>query len=267
LEDKQKQNMNIREFQGQVAKQGLAKNNRWVCSIFPPSGLTASGRALSNVLTRGGNRINVNLPGLDTLDQGVALLNNLRVDTGSIQVGNNFAIPTLGYALTGMAGKISALNLFTASCSIPTRDMNTQQWTEYGEARNLGGTHTHSDLTIEYYCSEDLRERLFFEQWQDIVFNPISKQYGYYRDYTSRIVVTKYDSSWQNRTAEYTMFEAFPSSVSAIEMTSDAAGDVVKLQVAFKYRNYEITGPGLFDKATGNIRERINSASQRIAIF
>ena len=259
--------MNIKEFQGQVSKQGLAKNNRWVCTIFPPSGLTATGRALSNVLSRGGNKINVNLPGLDSLDQGVALLNNLKIDAGPIQVGSNFSIPTLGYALTGMGGKIAALNLFTSSCSIPSRDMNTQQWAEWGEMRNLGGTHTHSDVTIEYYCSEDLRERQFFEQWQDLIFNPSSKQYGYYKDYVSRIVIAKYDTSWSKKTAEYTLFEAFPSSVSAIEMTSDAAGDVMKLQVSFKYRNYEITGPGLFDKATGKIQDKINSVAQKIAIF
>lgn len=259
--------MNIREFQGQVSKQGLAKNNRWICTIYPPSGLTASGRALSNVLSRGGNQINVNLPGLDSIDAGVEMLNRMRVDLGPVQIGNNLAIPTLGYALTGMAGKIASLNMFASSCSIPSRDVNTQQWSEWGEARNLGGTHAHSDVTVEYYCSEDLRERLFFEQWQDIIFNPISKQYGFYKDYISRIEIAKYDSSWKKKTAVYTLFEAYPASISAMEMTHDAAGDVMKLSISFKYRNYEITGPNRLENATGNIREKLQNASQRFAIL
>lgn len=229
--------MNLQQFKGQVSSQGIARTNRWVCRVFPPSGLTSTGNALSNALSTGGNRFNVNLPGLDAIDAGVAALNNLNVDLGPVNVGSNFGIPTLGYALTNMGGKLEAINLFCQSCSIPSRDMTNLEFSEYGELRSLGVMHTHGDVTIGYYCSEDLRERLFFEQWQDAIWNPITYNHGYYNTYTARIEIVKYDASWQNETAIYRLDEAYPTNIGALEL-SHAEG-LSELSITFKYRKYE----------------------------
>lgn len=258
--------MNIKQFVSQVSQQGLARQNRWVCTVYPPSGLTSTGRSLSNVLSKGGSRVNVNLPGLDAADAAVGVLNDLKVDLGPVQVENNLSIPTLGYVLTNMGGKMQALNLFTHACSIPQRDITTQEWSDYGERRKIGIIQTHGDLSIEYFCSEDLRERQFFEQWQDLIFNPVTKQHSYYKDYISRIEIAKYDASWKKKTVVYRFNEAYPSTVGALEMNSDA-GDVLKLQVTFKYYNYEISGPGLLDKFKDKVQDKITDVSKKIAIF
>lgn len=234
--------MNLDKFKDQVSRQGLARSNRWVARIYPPSGLTASGTALSNALSQGGNKINLNLPGLDLADQAQQVLRNLNIDLGPIQVQNNFAIPTLGYVLTNMGSKLEALNLFTAACSLPSRDIQNVEFREYGEARYLGVQHTHSDFTITYYCSEDLRERKFFEQWQDLIFNPRTKKHAFYKDYISRMEVIKYDASWQNIQAVYRFNEVYPTNIAAMELDQNEQS-VLQLQVTFKYRNYEIIGP------------------------
>jgi len=229
--------VNLEQFKNQVSSQGLARQNRWVCRVYPPSGLTSTGNALSNALSQGGNRINVNLPGLDAIDAGVAALNNLNLDLGPVQVGTNFAIPTLGYALTNMGSKLEALNLFCQSCSIPDRDINNSDFVEYGELRSLGVMHTYSDVALTYYCSEDLRERLFFEQWQDVIWNPRNSQHGYYSSYTSRVEIIKYSADWKRQEAAYRLVEAYPTNVGAIEL-SHAEG-LCELQIQFKFRKWE----------------------------
>ena len=175
---------------------------------------------------------------LDAIDAGVEALNNLNLDLGPVQVGTNFAIPTVGYALTNMGSKLEALNLFCQSCSIPGRDIDNSEWREYGELRSLGVMHTHSDISVTYYCSEDLREKLFFEQWQDIIWNPRSYQHGYYNSYISRIEVLKYDTSWRNNTATYRFEECYPTNVGEISLNQQEAG-LIELAITFKYRKYE----------------------------
>lgn len=229
--------MNLDAFQDQVKRQGLARSNRWVIQIQPPSGLSGTNKLLSNFISSGGNRINVNLPGLDAIDRGVAALNDLNVDLGPVNVGTNFSVPTLGAVLTNQGKANEALNLFCNSCTIPSRDMSNLNWSEYGEERALGVKHQHQDVDISYYMSEDMRERAFFEDWQDLIFNSRTKQHGYYRDYVSRIDIIKYDAGWQNQTAIYRLKEVYPTTVAGTELSMETG--LAQLQVTFKMRNYE----------------------------
>lgn len=229
--------MNLKQFQDQISKQGLARQNRWIVQVQPPSGLNGTNKLLSNFLSSGGNRINVNLPGLDTIDAGVNALNNIGVDLGGVNVGTNFSVPTLGAVLTNQGKADEALNLFCNTCSIPSRDIENLEWSYWGETRKLGVNHQHQDVDLTYYMSEDMRERAFFENWQDLIFNSRTKQHGYYKDYTSRIDIIKYDAGWQKETAKYRLHEVYPTNVGANELSHETG--LALLNVTFKIRNYE----------------------------
>lgn len=229
--------MSLQKFQAKINEQGLARANKYVARIFPPRGLTSTGNILSGLFPTGSN-VNVNLPGVDLLDTAVQQINNLSVDLGPVNVGKNFGIPTLGYALSGMGEKIDCLNLFCAAANIPARDIESFQGQQYGEAREIGVRHIHSDLTLTYYCSEDLREKLFFENWQNLIFNPFNKQHGYYEDYTSRVEVLTYDYSMREIKSSYRFLEAWPTNVGALSFDTGTS-DILRLDIAFKFRNYE----------------------------
>lgn len=229
--------MNLTEFRATVNKQGIARNNRWLCRIYPPRGLTSSGNILSNLLSRGGLKVNVNLPGLDALDSAVNSINDV-LDVGNTLLNTNLELPTLGGLLTNQKGKTQALNLFCESCQLPTRDIYSTEYRDYGEPRQIGIRHQHGDLSVVYYSSEDLRERRFFEQWQDLIFNPSSKQHSYYSNYISRMEISQYNQSWSKETAEYRFNEVYPTNVGVQELQS-AEADLLRLTITFKYLNYE----------------------------
>jgi len=229
--------MNIGEFKANVSSQGLARNNRWQSIIYPPKGLTSTGNILSNLLSKGPLKTNINLPGLDSLDNAVNGINNI-LDVGNTFLGTNLEVPTLGGLLTNQRGKTEALSLFCESCQIPGRDILSTEYRDYGEARQYGIRHQHGDLTVVYYSSEDLRERRFFENWQDLIFNPSSKRHSYYQDYTSRIEIIKYNQSWSKEVAEYRFNEVYPTNVGVQELVS-TEGDLLRLTITFKYHNYE----------------------------
>ena len=229
--------MNLGEFKATVSRQGLARNNRWMARIYPPRGLTSTGNALSSILSKGPLKVNVNLPGLDSLDNAVNGINSI-LDVGNTFLGTNLEVPTLGGLLTNQKSKTEALNLFCEACQIPARDILSTEYRDYGEPRQIGIRHQHGDLTVIYYSSEDLRERRFFENWQDLIFNPSSKRHSYYSDYASRMEISKYNQSWSEEVAEYRFHEVYPTNVGVQELQS-AEGDLLRLTITFKYHNYE----------------------------
>tara|TARA_E500000318_G_scaffold15603_2_gene16033 strand:- start:30063 stop:30764 length:702 start_codon:yes stop_codon:yes gene_type:complete len=228
---------NVAEMTSRLSTQGIARDNRWLCRIYPPPGLTNTNKTLSNLISRGPLRVNVNLPGLDALDAAAGQLNNV-LDTANSVIGTDLQLPTLGAVLTNMNGTLSALNLFCANAQIPGRDIFSTEYRDYGEPRQIGIRHQHGDLTLTYYSSEDLRERSFFENWQDLIFNPKFKQHAYYKEYAGRMEISKYNQSWSREMAEYRFNEVYPTNVGVQELQS-AEGDLLRLNMTFKYYNYE----------------------------
>ena len=229
--------MNIGEMKSKLTTQGVARDNRWLCRIYPPPGLSNTNRTLSNLISRGPLRVNVNLPGLDNLDAAAGQINEV-LDVANGVIGTNIQLPTIGGVLSNLNGTLSSLNLFCANAQIPGRDIFSTEYRDYGEPRQIGIRHQHSDLTLVYYSSEDLRERAFFENWQDLIFNPKAKQHAYYKEYAGRMEVSKYDQSWSKETAEYRFNEVYPTNVGVQELQSDQ-GDLLRLTMTFKYYNYE----------------------------
>ena len=228
---------NLTEFLSQVNQQGLARSNRWIVRVYPPRGLTATGNAISNILNKGGNKLSINLPVLDSVDRLSRTLEDLKLDLGPVSVGHSKNVPTLGYVLSGMKKDMQQLTLFANACQLPGRQINSVAHEIFGERREIGYGHVHETMSIQYYCSEDLREKLFFEQWQDLIFNPNSKQRGYYDDYTSEIEVIKCNANWKPE-ATYKFYEAYPMGMSALELTS-GEGDLNQININFSYRYYE----------------------------
>lgn len=230
--------LQLQEFQSRVFGQnGLARANKWVATVYPPRGITATGNALGNLLS-GGNKVNINLPIFDAVDSAVDQLNNLNIDLGNINVGTNFAIPTLGYALANLNDRDRTLNLFCAGVTTPSRDVEQFTWKEYGEVRAHGFNHVYDDLILEYYCSNDLREKRFFEQWTDLIFSNTSGAVAYYEDFVSRVDVAQYNWQFTRKTAEYRFYEAWPVSVSGFTYTHDNS-EFLKLQISMRFRKFE----------------------------
>jgi len=226
--------MNIGDMKARLSSQGIARNNRWIATVFPPRGLTTAGAAISDLL---GGQVNVNVPGLDLIDSGVDAINQVLEIPNSI-LNTNFDIPTLGSYLNNTRGNVESLTMFCENAQFPGRDILSSAFRIHGEQREIGIRHQHGDLTISYYCSEDLFERKFFEQWQNVIFNPFTKQHGYYDDYIGSVEISKYNQSWKKETAAYKMSEVYPTNVGVQELTS-SQGDLLRLNITFKYYNYE----------------------------
>lgn len=213
-------------------RMGLARNTRWTCEVFPPKGLSAAKTTLDT------GKSTINVPGLDALDDAIRKVNNAKLDFAGIKLQSNLGLPTLGYKINKTGTMMDAINLYCQSVVLPEREVLTSEWREHGESRSFGIVHSHKPVTITYFCSEDMRERLFFEQWQDIIFNSGSKRRGFYDEYISTIEISKYNASWTDMTSRYRFNEAYPINIAAQTLVYEGTS-ILRLDVTFKYRNYE----------------------------
>ena len=78
--------MNIGDMKARLSNQGIARNNRWTATVFPPRGLTSAGNAISNLL---GGAVTVNVPGLDAIDSSISAINQVLEIPNSI-INTNF---------------------------------------------------------------------------------------------------------------------------------------------------------------------------------
>lgn len=201
--------MTLQRFRTELFTQaGLARSNKWSIAISPPRGITALGQALDSIF-------------------------NSNNDTE----GNQIA-PTFDGAIERSNDLLTHINLYASSVELPGRDIVTLEGQQYGQARAMGFNHQHADTNIEFYSSEDLRERLFFEQWQESIFNWRNGNVGYYDEYASSIIIQKLDYTGKTIEAQYKLQGCYPTNVGTQAMSHDN-GEPLRLNVTFKTHYYE----------------------------
>jgi len=250
--------VSLQEFKTSVyADSGLARANKYVVNVFLPNAKTAQGSGLIGTLFKNmpstpfsqpGSSF-INIPGFFTGSQGVNVdvaqpLRNALANKNFVNSVSKLGRPISGFVFQNVIGRGRQLTLYCSGAELPSRDVEATELYLYGESRQVGYRHQHPQLALQYYCSEDLRERRFFEEWQNMVFDPYSKNTGYYDEYTSKVQVQQWDYGLTRMMAEYEFEEAYVATVG--NLNYDAAnGDIQRLAINFNYRNYKRTDGGV----------------------
>jgi len=119
---------------------------------------------------------------------------------------------------------------------LPGTNFNTADMRTYGETRKAPYERLYDDVNMSFYVDTSLTVKKFFDEWQNSIQNPISRNFNYYDDYTCDIVIEVQDLKNRSRYG-VKLFEAFPKSIGAVQL--DYAGkDIMKLSVNFAYKYY-----------------------------
>ena len=207
----------INEFQSNFNATGYAKQDRFEVRVIPPSSSSGGGSALGRLIS------------------GLSLLGGVVGETAGV--------------LGGLRDEVDIFHLALRadSAELPGRAVQTLDNRYYGPLRKSGYQANYVDTTITFICSEDLREKLFFEKWQDLIVgehrvagtNPDSKAFnaGYYEDYISSIEVVQMNEN-NDVTFEMKLLEAYPLQVAPLPLNW-ASDDLHRLSVTFAYNRYE----------------------------
>jgi hypothetical protein len=206
---------------------GYAQPNRYEVIILPPSG--------GKLNIGGGNNQNI----FASLMQTQSSPNNLR-----------------------------QLSLRAGNVTLPGRNLATsEEGNIYGPNREIVEGVTYADdISISFQASNDLRERVFFENWQKLAFNETSWNMGYYWDYVGTIEIYMLDKQDQKRYG-IKLWEAFPKTVEANQLAYDTNDTLMLTPVSFTFRYWtsldqnQNPGGNIFDKVTETV---VNVAERNI---
>lgn len=161
---------------------------------------------------------------------------------------NRYAVE---FVIPGGDGESTQLaQLFCETTSLPGMNIVTQPSRTYGEAREIPiGDRNFDVINMSFYVDADLKVKVLFDKWLNSIINPNTRHVSYYKDYITDIKISVVDvepgsmtqadgrviAEVDNKPYSVTLHEAYPKSISAIELNADGKG-VMKLQVAFQYK-------------------------------
>jgi hypothetical protein len=137
------------------------------------------------------------------------------------------------------------------TAEIPGRSLATfeHKFGNMGPLAKIPYSQVFTDLTVTFILSEDLREKQYFEIWQDMMYNTGAFESGastgmskfkpkYYDQYTGTVLIRQYGSNG-NLSSITSLVDAYPLTISPISM-SWASEDIMKMNVTFGYRYYKM---------------------------
>ena len=139
---------------------------------------------------------------------------------------------------TGARGKPAGADTNIMSILMPqkTSEGTTRQTSLRCESISFPGRTL--DITGVFQCSNDMRERTFFETWQRLAFDNRTFAFEYYDKYTGSIDIHQLDENNRKRFGVQ-LIECFPSTVAEQNLSYQPATEIQKVSVTFKYRYFK----------------------------
>lgn len=165
--------------------------------------------------------------------------------TGYFEV---FLISNIQKATTfDKVGAESQMRFRAEAAEIPGRSLATvdQRFDNYSPISRVVTGQTYTDVTVTFLLSEDLREKEYFERWQESAvqtgaFRDIGVQVKnnpqYYNDYVGVVEIRQYGSAGDLRSI-HKLDNAFPIVLGGVQMNWSDEG-FARLQVSFSYQRY-----------------------------
>lgn len=153
---------------------------------------------------------------------------------------DNFNLP-LGIFDENPAGIMSEYNsqgqlsMMMTTIQLPSRAINTHEHKHQNYPISIPYSQSYSPVTFGYTLSSDLRERRFFELWQNVIVNVSNGTMNFYNEYVSDIKIHTLDK--QNNSS-YTIIlkECFPTSLSDIQLSYAANNETMNGSVTISYK-------------------------------
>jgi hypothetical protein len=131
------------------------------------------------------------------------------------------------------------VNLLCQDVNFPGQNIRTStDDLRQGPTREIGQAVTYGDITMTFICTAGLPEKLFFEAWQKLMFNSVTWQAKYYRDYIGEIKLKELDRADRVRYGVI-LYEAYPKIINAQDYSNTSSDTIQTLQVQFVYHHWK----------------------------
>ena len=136
------------------------------------------------------------------------------------------------------------VNMHCESVSMPAHDLQSETIDHFGPPRQMVTGHGFTGtIGATFYADKYLRERHFFEMWQKMAVGMTNHKAGYYDDYIGSMQILQLGSLDGEGDRDVPTYgieatEVYPESVTAIEYNYGSVNQIVKVTVAFQYKQW-----------------------------
>ena len=158
------------------------------------------------------------------------------------------------------------INLNCDSVTMPSHDLQTQS-VQYGSepARDMVTSHAFAGtINASFYADKYLRERQILEMWQKMAVNMVNNKANYYDEYIGKMHIYQLGSLDGQGDRDVPTYgieatEVYPATVAAIDYSYAASNTLVKINVAFNYKQwFNLTTDSIAGFQFGESRQKIH---------
>ena len=171
------------------------------------------------------------------------------IDEGVDDDGNNFTFQeeikrTTQGELKSELELQRGLRAFCFGAELPSRNVDTAPLKIYGPKREIVYGHSYSqEITLSFYADKFLRQRSFFEQWQNIAMDLGTNNVHFYDEYTGAIRIYALGAfsgdAFRDRIAYGVhLYECYPKTITAVPLNYGTQNEIMQISISFYYRNW-----------------------------
>ena len=136
------------------------------------------------------------------------------------------------------------LRAFCFDAELPGRNVDTAPLKTYGPKREIVYGHSYSqEITLSFYADKFLRQRSFFENWQNSAMDLATNNVHFYDEYTGAIRIYALGAfsgdAFRDRIAYGVhMYECYPKTITAVPLNYGTQNEIMQISISFYYRNW-----------------------------
>ena len=132
--------------------------------------------------------------------------------------------------------------------TMPGRDVKQADSITYGPKRQMPiGYNFPGTVELSVYGDKFLRQRMFFESWQKMIFDLDTHNMSYYDEYTNSVDIMQlgsFDAENDRDRVTYMvrLYECYPSTIGSYSYGYEKQNELVNLPITLTYRNWKNLG-------------------------
>lgn len=162
---------------------------------------------------------------------------------GSLARVNRFEVIINAPLNTGQSiNDAKKISLLCEVANFPPLSLTVKPFKIFGPSyqRPITSEYGGDGMSMTFHVDRDMAVKRFFDDWLEYIVNRNSFTVAYQSDYITEILVRQLDEQ-NNVTYEIELLEAFPRSITLMDLNNSAQNQTHRLNVIFAYRYWRRT--------------------------
>lgn len=164
---------------------------------------------------------------------------NINKFISNVTGGNGLASPArYQVSFISPIGLDEGISIMCNVASMPNRGITTVENRHYNTPFKLPYATLYNEITFTFVNTRGLKEREYFDKWQNLVIEPSTGLIGFYKEFTGTIIIDHLDKQGD---PDYSIeiIEAYPIDITDVSLGYSMSNDLLTTNISFLYKYWE----------------------------